>query len=124
MYEISFSLSAPSSDRTRRCRGRGTARSVYRRTVGHLRDGIAAELEHHLDLARQRLQFLDPGVFSVPRQAGRLASASVKAQRDQLRVKALVEATPISGPARVISATSDSRTSELSGTLHTTRLPM
>ena len=32
-------------------------------------------------------------------------------------VKALVEATPISGPARVSSTSSDSRTSELSGTL-------
>ena len=32
-------------------------------------------------------------------------------------VKALVEATPISGPARVISTSSDSRVSELSGTL-------
>src|SRR3546814_5021831 len=35
-------------------------------------------------------------------------------------VKALVEATPISGPARVISTSRDSRTSEVSGTLHTT----
>ena len=32
-------------------------------------------------------------------------------------VKALVEATPISGPARVSITSSDSRTSELSGTL-------
>ena len=32
-------------------------------------------------------------------------------------MKALVEATPISGPARVRSVSSDSRTSELSGTL-------
>ncbi len=32
-------------------------------------------------------------------------------------VKALVEATPISGPARVSSTSSDSRTNELSGTL-------
>ena len=32
-------------------------------------------------------------------------------------VKALVEATPISGPARVSMTSSDSRTSELSGTL-------
>ena len=33
-------------------------------------------------------------------------------------VNALVDATPISGPARVSSTRSDSRTSELSGTLH------
>ena len=32
-------------------------------------------------------------------------------------VKALVDATPISGPARVSITSSDSRTSELSGTL-------
>ena len=32
-------------------------------------------------------------------------------------VNALVEATPISGPARVSMTSSDSRTSELSGTL-------
>jgi hypothetical protein len=32
-------------------------------------------------------------------------------------VKALVEATPISGPARVSMTSSDSRTSELSGAL-------
>ncbi len=32
-------------------------------------------------------------------------------------VKALVDATPISGPARVSNTRSDSRTSELSGTL-------
>ena len=32
-------------------------------------------------------------------------------------MKALVEATPISGPARVSITSSDSRTSELSGTL-------
>ena len=32
-------------------------------------------------------------------------------------VKALVEATPISGPARVINTRSDSLTNELSGTL-------
>ena len=42
----------------------------------------------------------------------------------RLVVKALVDATPISGPARVISTRSDSRTSELSATLHTTRLPI
>ncbi len=37
-------------------------------------------------------------------------------------VNALVEATPISGPAWVISVRSDSRTSELPGTLQIARL--
>ena len=37
-------------------------------------------------------------------------------------VKALVEATPISGPARVSITSSDSRTSELSGTLQMARV--
>ena len=36
-------------------------------------------------------------------------------------VKALVEATPISGPARVINTNSDSRVNELSGTLQIAR---
>ena len=38
-------------------------------------------------------------------------------------VNALVEATPISGPARVISTRLDSRTSDDSGTLQILRLP-
>ncbi len=37
-------------------------------------------------------------------------------------VKALVEATPISGPARVGSTASDSRAMALSGTLTTDRI--
>ena len=38
-------------------------------------------------------------------------------------VKAFVDATPISGPARVISTRSDSRTSELSGALQIESVP-
>jgi len=90
----------------------------------HLLD-LVGKREHDLDLAGQGVKLVDQIALALAVHP----APSRQREREQARatscvVNALVEATPISGPARVISATSDSRTSELSGTLQIVSDPM
>ena len=66
---------------------------------------LGFELEHLVDRHRQVAQLVEVGAFVSARRGGRLTLAMTSVSRNSAAswvVKALVEATPISGPARVM----------------------
>lgn len=80
--------------------------------------------QHLLDARRQRLQAVHDLLLHAFRHAFQAARRATSINSTvSCVVKALVEATPISVPALVIKARSDSRTSEEPATLQTASEP-